>query len=161
FQRARIDCANVARDADGRAHGPRQRVRRQVHGAYGFDHAIDLLRRGVAIHDDEHGISPVGGPCNGMLSYVAPFDPRSAGAFMNRCCFSALLTLLLIAPLARAENWAQWRGPTGQGYSDDTRAPLKWGDQENLLWKTKLPGGGNSSPIIWGGRIFLTAASPG
>jgi outer membrane protein assembly factor BamB len=79
---------------------------------------------------------------------------------MNRCCLSALL-LLLSASLAQADNWPQWRGPTGQGYSDDTGVPLKWGDQENLFWKTKLPGGGNSSPIVWGDHIFLTAASAG
>ncbi|MFN4259342.1 MAG: PQQ-binding-like beta-propeller repeat protein [Gemmataceae bacterium] len=57
--------------------------------------------------------------------------------------------------------WAQWRGPSGQGYSDDTKVPLSWSDTENLLWKTKLPGHGNSSPIVWGDRIFLTAASDG
>jgi outer membrane protein assembly factor BamB len=57
-------------------------------------------------------------------------------------------------------NWTHWRGPTGQGYSDDTRVPLTWSDTENLLWKTvTLPGQGNSSPIVWGDRIFLTSAS--
>jgi outer membrane protein assembly factor BamB len=56
--------------------------------------------------------------------------------------------------------WPQWRGPSGQGYCDDTRVPLTWGEQENLLWKTKLPGAGNSSPVVWGDRIFLTASSP-
>src|SRR5205085_2083579 len=29
------------------------------------------------------------------------------------------------------------------------------------LWKTKLPGQGNSTPIVHSGRIFLTAASEG
>jgi outer membrane protein assembly factor BamB len=57
-------------------------------------------------------------------------------------------------------SWALWRGPSGQGYSDDTRVPLTWSDQHNLLWKTDLPGKGNSTPILWGDHIFLTAASP-
>lgn len=56
-------------------------------------------------------------------------------------------------------NWPQWRGPSGQGHSDDARVPLTWGDKENVLWKTELPSQGNSSPIVWGDRIFLTAAS--
>ena len=73
--------------------------------------------------------------------------------------FATLLALLLAAPLAHADNWPQWRGPTGQGYSDDANVPLKWGDNENLLWKTKLPGTGNSSPVVWGDRVFLTAAT--
>src|SRR5262245_25405858 len=58
-----------------------------------------------------------------------------------------------------AAQWPPWRGPTYQGYSDDTRVPLAWGDNHNLLWKPPLPLQGNSSPIVWGGRIFLTAAT--
>jgi outer membrane protein assembly factor BamB len=57
-----------------------------------------------------------------------------------------------------AAAWPQWRGPSGQGYAGDTRVPLTWGDQENLLWKTRLPGAGNSTPIVWGDRVFLTCA---
>jgi outer membrane protein assembly factor BamB len=56
--------------------------------------------------------------------------------------------------------WPQWRGPSGQGYVADTRVPLTWGEKENLLWKTELPGRGNSSPVVWGDRVFLTAATP-
>jgi outer membrane protein assembly factor BamB len=56
-------------------------------------------------------------------------------------------------------NWVHWRGPSGQGYSDDTRVPLTWSETKNVVWKVKLPGVGNSSPVVWGDRIFLTAAS--
>jgi outer membrane protein assembly factor BamB len=35
---------------------------------------------------------------------------------------------------------------------------LTWSEKENILWKTPLPGRGNSTPVIWGDRIFLTAA---
>jgi outer membrane protein assembly factor BamB len=37
--------------------------------------------------------------------------------------------------------------------------PIRWSDKENILWKVPLPGLGNSSPVIWGDRIFLQAAS--
>ena len=60
---------------------------------------------------------------------------------------------------AKPQHWAQWRGPSGQGIVDDARVPLTWNENENVLWKTKLPGAGNSSPIVWGERIFLTASS--
>jgi outer membrane protein assembly factor BamB len=63
------------------------------------------------------------------------------------------------APTPAAATWTQWRGPSGQGYTDDQRVPLTWSDTQNLLWKTALPGVGNSSPIVWGDRVFLTAAS--
>src|SRR6266849_6668154 len=57
------------------------------------------------------------------------------------------------------DNWPSWRGPSGQGYADVRAVPLIWSETLNLLWKTDFPGRGNSSPIVWGDRIFLTAAS--
>ena len=38
------------------------------------------------------------------------------------------------------------------------RVPLEWSETKNIVWKAKLPGAGNSSPIVWGDRVFLTAA---
>jgi outer membrane protein assembly factor BamB len=57
-----------------------------------------------------------------------------------------------------AAHWAYWRGPSGQGYGGEKAVPLEWSETKNVLWKTELPGAGNSTPIIWGDRIFLTAA---
>jgi len=72
-------------------------------------------------------------------------------------------TIFFLAPLEaenrRPEGWPQWRGPGMQGYSSDTSIPLTWSEKENLAWKTSLPGTGNSTPIIWGDRIFLTSSS--
>src|SRR5262249_51238707 len=65
--------------------------------------------------------------------------------------------LPLPARESSAANWPQWRGPSGQGYTE-ANVPLRWGEKENVLWKSKLPGSGNSTPIVWGDRIFLTAA---
>jgi outer membrane protein assembly factor BamB len=92
---------------------------------------------------------------------------------MNRCRIAlslsvgVLVSLTVLAaapPTPRDPNgpafWPQWRGPSGQGYCDDTRVPLTWSETENLLWKTKLPGKGNSTPIVWGERLFLSASSP-
>ena len=72
-----------------------------------------------------------------------------------------VLVLLLAVVPVRAEDasWPNWRGPTMQGHANDSRVPLVWGEKKNLAWKTPLPGSGNSTPIIWGERIFLTAAS--
>ncbi len=54
--------------------------------------------------------------------------------------------------------WPRWRGPSGQGLAEGSGYPDTWSDRENVLWKVTLPGSGNSSPIIWGDRIFLTTA---
>jgi outer membrane protein assembly factor BamB len=56
------------------------------------------------------------------------------------------------------DYWSRWRGPSGQGYVEGSGYPDRWSDTENVLWKVKVPGSGNSSPIVWGDRIFLTTA---
>jgi outer membrane protein assembly factor BamB len=58
-----------------------------------------------------------------------------------------------------AKYWSRWRGPSGQGLVSGTGYPDKWSATENVLWKTPVPGNGNSSPIVWGDRIFLTTAA--
>ena len=55
--------------------------------------------------------------------------------------------------------WTHWRGPSQQGYVADDKVPLKWSETENVAWKTKLLGVGNSSPIVYGDRVFLTASN--
>jgi len=69
-----------------------------------------------------------------------------------------ILSLILLAfssPVI-AGNWPQWRGPQGTGTSTETNLPIHWGTNENVRWKSPLPDRGNSTPIIWGDRIFLT-----
>ena len=55
-------------------------------------------------------------------------------------------------------NWAQWRGPDGQGISAEKNLPTEWSDTKNVVWKVPIPGLGYSQPIIWGNKIFLTTA---
>jgi outer membrane protein assembly factor BamB len=59
------------------------------------------------------------------------------------------------------ENWPQWRGPGGQGVSAETQLPTEWQPDRNIAWKTELPGSGHSSAVIWGDRVFVTAAVEG
>lgn len=56
-----------------------------------------------------------------------------------------------------AKYWPVWRGPSRQGVVDGSY-PDSWSATENVLWKKPVPGRGNSSPIVWGDRIFLTTA---
>ena len=57
--------------------------------------------------------------------------------------------------------WTRWRGPSGQGLASAGDYPDTWSGTTNVAWKTPLPGQGNSSPIIWADRIFLTTAYDG
>jgi outer membrane protein assembly factor BamB len=73
---------------------------------------------------------------------------------------STLVLLLVGAAVAgRAENWSGFRGPTRQGISTEKNLPLHWSGESNVTWKTSIPGGGWSSPIIWQDRVFLTTTT--
>ena len=59
---------------------------------------------------------------------------------------------------AQSANWPEFRGPTGQGHSTEVGVPLEWSETRNVLWKTPVPGRGWSSPVVSGGRIWITTA---
>src|SRR5688572_12015959 len=58
-----------------------------------------------------------------------------------------------------AQDWTQFRGPTGQGLSDEQGLPLQWSETRNVRWKVAIPGSGWSSPAILGDHIWLTTAT--
>lgn len=68
------------------------------------------------------------------------------------------LLLALTGTAVRAEDWPEFRGPTGQGHSTERGLPLEWSESRNVIWKTPVPGLGWSSPVVAGGRVWLTSA---
>jgi outer membrane protein assembly factor BamB len=83
----------------------------------------------------------------------------------------SILSLLSVVPaLARGagdrshaealHNWPQWRGPLATGVAPNANPPVHWSESKNVRWKTALPGKGHSTPIVFGDRVFLTAAVP-
>jgi outer membrane protein assembly factor BamB len=67
----------------------------------------------------------------------------------------ALAAIVLPMPL-HAANWPSWRGPHGNGISAEKNLPTRWSTNENVRWRVPLPEAGNSTPIVWGDRIFVT-----
>ena len=67
-----------------------------------------------------------------------------------------LLLLVAAATPLGAEDWPQFRGPTGQGHATERDLPLEWSESRNIIWKTPVPGLGWSSPVVAGGKIWLT-----
>jgi outer membrane protein assembly factor BamB len=65
--------------------------------------------------------------------------------------------IVLAALLAQ---WPEFRGPGGAGLSPGAGAPLVWSEHENVRWKTAIHGRGWSSPVIWGGQVWMTTATP-
>ena len=69
-----------------------------------------------------------------------------------------LFLLALLGVTAEAQDWPEFRGPTGQGISTERGLPLEWSESRNVIWKTPVPGLGWSSPVVVGGRVWLTTA---
>jgi len=57
-----------------------------------------------------------------------------------------------------AQDWPAFRGPDGQGHSTTQTVPTEWSESRNVAWKTKVPGLGWSSPVVAGGKVWLTTA---
>lgn len=70
---------------------------------------------------------------------------------------ACLILAALCAQTPSASNWPGWRGPRADGHSAEKDLPQRW-TEESVTWKTPLPGKGQSSPVLWGERIFLTTA---
>src|SRR5512140_399738 len=71
-----------------------------------------------------------------------------------------LLLLMAALPLAAQDtNWPQFRGPRGDGTSLSTNLPLRFGEQQNVKWKTPIHGKAWSSPVIRGQKVWMTTAT--
>ena len=81
-------------------------------------------------------------------------------------CLASVSVLLVTVALAddrdsdALDNWPQWRGPLATGTAPHGNPPLVWNEADgtSIRWKTKIPGLGHSTPIVWDDRIFLTTA---
>jgi outer membrane protein assembly factor BamB len=82
----------------------------------------------------------------------------------------ATAVIALLASPGQAGDWPCWRGPMGQGFTDEKDLPLTWNAKtgQNVVWKALLHGGvrnnpemnspGWSCPIVWRDRVFITTA---
>ena len=73
-------------------------------------------------------------------------------------CAGVVILTLASSAAAQTKNWPQFRGAQSDGLGEGATLPETWSATENVVWKTELPGWGWSSPVVWGKRIFVTAA---
>ncbi|MDF1657554.1 MAG: PQQ-binding-like beta-propeller repeat protein [Verrucomicrobiales bacterium] len=78
------------------------------------------------------------------------------------------LTTLLISLLSaaafplHADDWPAWRGDTlGSGKTASAELPTEWGKEKNVRWRTDLPEGGNSTPVVWKDHVYVTQPEMG
>jgi outer membrane protein assembly factor BamB len=76
---------------------------------------------------------------------------------MKRILAALVFVLVAVVPVV-AGNWPNWRGPDNQGHCPEGDVPLRWSAKENVRWRVALPESGNSTPVVWGDRIFVTQA---
>lgn len=79
---------------------------------------------------------------------------------MSRTVLLLLLVALATPRPIRAEEWPDFRGPGAQGESATVGLPVAFGPESLVRWKVAVPGKGWSTPIVDGGRVFLSTAVP-
>jgi outer membrane protein assembly factor BamB len=70
-----------------------------------------------------------------------------------------LFVLFGASSFALAADWPRFRGPNGNAVSLESSLPTKWSKSEGIRWKAELPARGVSSPVVVGGKVYLTCSS--
>jgi outer membrane protein assembly factor BamB len=70
--------------------------------------------------------------------------------------FTTFMTFMSFMLALQAQDWPQFRGPTGQGHSTEHGLPLEWDESHNVVWKVPVPGVAWSSPVVAAGRVWVT-----
>ena len=70
----------------------------------------------------------------------------------------SLLLLVALGSPSIAADWPQFRGPLGNGVSQEKGLPVQWNESKNIAWASDIPGKGWSSPALVRGRLYLTTA---
>ena len=75
--------------------------------------------------------------------------------------FSLLCATLLMSVAAHAQDmaWPQFRGPESNPVGTHARLADRWSKTENVEWSQEIPGRGWSSPIVTGGKVYLTTVT--
>jgi outer membrane protein assembly factor BamB len=91
----------------------------------------------------------------GFMQIMMPRNTRRPAPFLilSFCWLAAGFSV------ACGQEWTRFRGPNGSGRSETTSIPAAWTESDQL-WKAALPGNGNSSPVVWGDKVFVTSANP-
>src|SRR5688500_20136514 len=95
------------------------------------------------------------------MSYGYYYMQRTVPRFGLACAAAALLTAFPAAQSAdHARYWPMWRGPPGLGTAPTAHPPLQWSAAGNIRLKAEITGRGHSSPLVWGGRVYVPTAVP-
>ena len=88
---------------------------------------------------------------------TAACRPRLALVFLA-ILLASLSSRARCASSSADQNWPQWRGPLQSGVAPHADPPTEWSETKNVKWKVKIPGDGNSTPVIWENKVFVVTA---
>ena len=125
-----------------------------------FDRTVVLTRKAGPMPPRE--VTVRDGGRSDVFTRVAEAHPPQAETRPAPITRRAVPRASALAPAARGREWPSFRGPGGSGILDGAHPPTVWDVEKgiNVQWKTPIPGFSHSSPIVWGDRVFLTAAIP-
>ena len=86
---------------------------------------------------------------------TVPFFGGVGGGFPSLGGTGAVLTEEILA-----QNWVSFRNFDGNGIGFSDNPPIRWDGKtgDNIVWQAEVPLSGNSSPVIWENKLFLTGA---
>ena len=91
-----------------------------------------------------------------------PLCPMTVRTFSNPYILLAgLACVLLLAPHAVGQDivWPQFRGPDSNPVAANPKLADRWSKTENVEWSLEIPGRGWSSPIVTGGKVYVTTVT--
>jgi len=89
-------------------------------------------------------------------------EPRMRHMLFTSAAVGLLLAVVTAGAVGQAPtapaNWPRFLGPNGRAVVQGVTFPATWTDAD-YVWKGTLKGGGHSSPVVWGNRVFITSGN--
>ena len=79
--------------------------------------------------------------------------------FSRRAGLFCALFLISLTAHGQDISWQQFRGPESNPVGANARLAERWSKTENVEWSQEIPGRGWSSPIVAGGKVYLTTVT--
>ena len=83
----------------------------------------------------------------------------SVSNLLRQACWVGALLLMSAAAHAQDVAWPQFRGPESNPEGKHARLAERWSKTENVEWSQAIPGRGWSSPIVSGGKVYVTTVT--
>jgi outer membrane protein assembly factor BamB len=109
----------------------------------------------IAPHGDQSLLFIAGANRDGHLADVERVELATLRAAPLEKVSSATAPPAHAAGQSGSDTWPGFRG-RGDSHTGARNLPVQWSD-ENVAWRASIPGYGQSSPVIWRGRAFVTS----